>query len=40
VTPAETLEIFALLQAAERSRAQQGAMIRLPELAKQLTLEQ
>jgi predicted dehydrogenase len=40
VTPAETLEIFALLQAAERSRAQQGAMVRLPELAKQLTLEQ
>jgi hypothetical protein len=35
VTPAETLEIFALLQAAETSRAQNGAMVRLPDLAAQ-----
>ena len=30
---AETLEIFALLQAAETSRAQNGAIVRLPDLA-------
>lgn len=35
VTPGETLEIFALLQAAETSRAQNGAMVRLPDLAAQ-----
>ncbi|MGE0608964.1 MAG: Gfo/Idh/MocA family oxidoreductase [Pirellulales bacterium] len=32
VTPAETLEIFALLQAAEESRAQDGAMVPLKAL--------
>jgi predicted dehydrogenase len=32
---AATLEIFALLQAAETSRAQNGAMVRLPDLAAQ-----
>ena len=32
VTPAETLEIFALLQAAEASRAQNGAMVKLKDL--------
>lgn len=36
VTPAETLEIFALLQAAETSRVQNGAMVRLPDLAAQV----
>jgi hypothetical protein len=39
VTPQETLEIFALLQAAELSRAQQGAVVRLPDLTKQLAQE-
>jgi hypothetical protein len=37
VSPEETLEIFALLQAAELSRAKQGAMVRLPELGSQVT---
>ena len=36
VTPEETLEIFALLQAAEMSRAQQGALVPLPDLSKQI----
>lgn len=38
VSPAETLEIYALLQAAEMSRTQQGAMVPLPDLSKQLTV--
>ncbi|GDX94316.1 hypothetical protein LBMAG46_43260 [Planctomycetia bacterium] len=37
MSPEETLEIFALLQAAELSRAKQGAMVRLPELGSQVT---
>lgn len=32
VTPAETLEIFALMQAAEESKAQNGAVVRLKNL--------
>ena len=32
VTPAETLEIFALLQAAEESKAQNGAVVKLQDL--------
>ena len=32
VKPAETLEIFALLQAAEESRAQNGAVVPLKNL--------
>ncbi|MEX1231740.1 MAG: Gfo/Idh/MocA family oxidoreductase [Planctomycetaceae bacterium] len=32
VSPAETLEIYALLKAAEESRAQNGAVIELPDL--------
>lgn len=32
VTPAETLEIFALLQAAEESKAQHGAVVKLKDL--------
>jgi len=31
VTPAETLEIYALLQAAEESKAKQGVVVRLPK---------
>ena len=34
VTPAETLEIFALIQAAEDSRAQHGAVVKLADLSK------
>jgi hypothetical protein len=33
VTPAETLEIFALIQAAEESKAQNGAVVPLKNLA-------
>lgn len=36
VSPAETLEIFALLQAAEASKAQNGAVVRLQNLAKEI----
>jgi predicted dehydrogenase len=36
VSAAETLEIYALMQAAETSRAQNGAVIRLQDLAKQI----
>lgn len=36
VSAAETLEIYALLQAAEESKAKQGASVRLPDLARQL----
>ena len=34
VSAAETLEIFALMQAAEASKAQNGAVVRLQNLAK------
>ncbi|MFM7056650.1 MAG: Gfo/Idh/MocA family oxidoreductase [Planctomycetota bacterium] len=36
VQPAETLEIYALLQAAEISRTQHGTLVHLPNLAQQL----
>ncbi|MES2789495.1 MAG: Gfo/Idh/MocA family oxidoreductase [Planctomycetota bacterium] len=37
VTPAETLEIFAVMKAAEDSKAQNGAVVRLPNLAAGLS---
>ena len=37
VSPAETLEIFALIQAAEASKAQNGAVVKLPDLSKKLS---
>lgn len=36
VSPAETLEIFAFLQAAEESKAQNGAVVKLKDLSKAL----
>jgi len=36
VTPAETLEIFALIRAAEASKSQNGAVVRLENLAKEI----
>jgi predicted dehydrogenase len=36
VSPAETLEIFAVMQAAEASKAQNGAIIKLQDLAKDI----
>lgn len=36
VSPAETLEIFALMQAAEASKAQDGAVVPLKDLAKEI----
>lgn len=38
VSPAETLEIFALIQAAETSKAQGGAVVRLKNLAEGIPL--
>ena len=37
VSPAETLEIFALIQAAEASKAQNGAVVKLQDLSKKLS---